>query len=99
MLPNHCAIKKLILPLCLISVSVFAAEQPGAIFDAKNLSAWKQPVGDWQTAKEVSLDPANNKKLAIVAGEGVLVNGPKGTTKNLIRQIEHEAQISSAKPR
>ena len=60
------------------------------------------PTGDWQAAKAVTLDPANNKKFAIEAGEGVLVNGPKGTTKNLLTEMEHgdvEAHIEFVVPK
>jgi hypothetical protein len=88
--------------IVVVSITGFSAQTPVRLFNGKNLSAWKQPVGDWQTAKEVSLDPANNKKFTIVAGEGVLVNGPKGTTKNLISQIEHgdvEAHIEFIVPK
>lgn len=80
----------------------YGADGEIVLFDGKNLSAWKKPTGDWQTAKSVSLDSADNKKFAIEPGEGVLVNGPKGRTVNLLSQFEHgdvEAHIEFAVPK
>src|SRR5437899_10521812 len=75
--------------LVLSGSTSFAADTVAALFNGKDLSGWKTPAGDWQTAKAVSLDPANEKKFAIEPGEGVLVNGPKGTTQNLVTQLEY----------
>ncbi len=80
----------------------FAADGPQALFNGKDLSGWKKPAGLWQTARAVSLDPANNKKFEIEPGEGVLVNGPKGTTQNLLTEMEHgdvEAHIEFVVPK
>jgi len=84
------------------ALSVFAADQSISLFNGKDLSAWKKPTGDWQTARSVSLDPANNKKFAIEPGPGVLVNGPKGTTSNLLTEMEHgdvEAHVEFVVPK
>src|SRR5262245_3904925 len=80
----------------------FAADKTVSLFNGKDLSGWKKATGDWQAAKAVPLDAANNKKFAIEAGEGVLVNGPKGTTVNLISEMEHsdvEAHIEFVVPK
>jgi len=84
------------------AVPLFAAQQKVVSFSGKDLVGWKKPVGEWQTAKSVSLDPANNKKFSIEPGEGVLVNGPKGTTRNLLTEMEHgdlEAHIEFVVPK
>ena len=86
----------------LARTTLFAADQSTALFNGKDLSGWKTPVGDWQTASRISLDPANNKKFAIEPGPGVLVNGPKGTTSNLLTDMEHgdvEAHIEFVVPK
>src|SRR5207248_2975175 len=65
-------------------------------------STWKTPASNWKTAKAVSLNPANEKKFAIEPGEGVLVNGPKGTTQNLVTQLEYgdvEAHVEFVVPK
>ena len=80
----------------------FCADQSINLFNGKDLSGWRKPLGDWQTASSVSLDRANNKKFAIEPGPGVLVNGPKGTTANLLTEIEHgdvEAHIEFVVPK
>src|SRR5437764_4803506 len=40
------------------------------------------------TAKAVALDPAKSEKLAIIPGEGVLVNGPAGKAKDFVTEKE-----------
>jgi hypothetical protein len=59
------------------------------LFDGKNLSGWRQPLGEWQLARAVPLDPADNTKFAIQPGQGVMVNGLKGRAVNLLSQYEH----------
>jgi hypothetical protein len=54
------------------------------LFDGKSLDAWKKPTGDWTVVGGVELDPENSKKLVAKHGEGVLYNGPKGRTRNLV---------------
>jgi hypothetical protein len=88
--------------LALSGTAAFAADTALALFNGKDLSGWKTPAGDWQTAKAVSLAPANDKKFAIEPGEGVLVNGPKGTTQNLVTQLEYgdvEAHVEFVVPK
>jgi hypothetical protein len=54
------------------------------LFDGKSLDAWKQPLGDWAVVGGVELDPTNERKLIGKPGEGVIYNGPRGRTRNLI---------------
>jgi len=78
-----------------------AAEQ-AVIFDGKDLAGWAKPAGDWQVAAAVKLDPANPKAFSIEAGSGVLVNGPKGRTINLLTEQEFgdcEAHIEFCVPK
>jgi hypothetical protein len=51
---------------------------------AKALEAWEPPTGDWLTAANVEVDPQNPRLLAAKPGEGILVNGPKGRTHDLL---------------
>ena len=92
----------LIVTLLSAATQVFAADEPNSLFNGRDLSGWKKPTGDWQTAHSVSLDSANNKKFAIEPGPGVLVNGPKGTTSNLLTEMEHgdvEAHVEFVVPK
>ena len=59
-----------------------------------DLNAWRQPTGEWMTAKAVSVDPANAERFTSTAGQGILVNGPKAKTVDLISQEEFgDAQV------
>jgi hypothetical protein len=52
--------------------------------DLSKLEAWKGPTGDWFLAESVEVDPQNPRKLVGKPGKDILVNGPKGSTKNLL---------------
>jgi hypothetical protein len=65
------------------------ARPQAVVLSGKDLTGWRQPPGDWQTARAVTLDPADDRKFSIQPGEGVLVNGPKGNTRNLLTEFEH----------
>jgi hypothetical protein len=87
--------------LAAISSSVVAGEKI-ALIGESGLKAWRAPAGEWQAARAISVDAVNPKKLAIEAGEGLLVNGAKGVTKNLLSEFEHgdvEAHIEFLVPK
>ena len=86
--------------LAAATTPLFAAD--GVLFNGKDLSDWQMPSGDWSVASKVSVDPANAKKFAIQEGTGVLVNGAKGTTVNLVTKAEFsdvEAHIEFVVPK
>jgi len=82
-----------LLPLLIVLASAWshAAERPGPIqlFNGKDLAGWRKPAGVWMAVKGVSLDAADAKKFALEKGEGVLLNGAKGQTVNLLSEYEH----------
>jgi hypothetical protein len=51
---------------------------------AKALDAWDGPTGDWFSADGVEVDPDNPKRLRGKPGQGILVNGRKGRTQDLV---------------
>jgi len=57
--------------------------------ESPQLSDFRQPLGAWQTASEVALDPDAPKQLAITDGEGLITNGATGKTKNLLTRAEY----------
>ena len=93
--------------LLLAGSSPAAAAEPGkgkllAVFAGSDLTGFRAPLADWQVAEAVSLSATNEKVLAIKAGRGVLVNGPKGRTENILSVVEHgdvEAHIEFVVPR
>jgi len=72
-------------PLPEITVDA-AAWKP--LFTTPDFAGWRQPVGEWQMVGEVAKDPANEKALAAKPGTGVIYNGPKGRTKDLVTADE-----------
>lgn len=64
-----------------------AADPAPVVFDGRNLNGWRQ-TGEWTTARAVSLDPADPTRFRIEPGTGVLVNGPKGRTVDLLTEAE-----------
>ena len=60
------------------SVSPLFAADAVPLFNGRDVTGWRQPAGDWQSARKVALDPANPKKFLLEGGTGVLVNGPAG---------------------
>ncbi|HEY0455498.1 MAG TPA: DUF1080 domain-containing protein [Verrucomicrobiae bacterium] len=72
------------------------------LFTGTDLSGWRKPVGDWMAVKSVSLNETNKKAFSMAAGEGVLLNGPKGKSVNLLTQMEHgdlEAHVEFVVPK
>jgi len=88
--------------LALMSSAGLAVEKQVSLFDGNSLYSWQKPLGEWQIAKAVTLDPTDQKKFTIEAGAGVLVNGPHGRTSNLLSEMEHgdvEAHIEFLVPK
>lgn len=49
-----------------------------------DLSSWKKPHGAWLVSGDVEIDSQNPRRLSAKPGKGVIVNGPKGSTTNLL---------------
>jgi len=58
------------------------------LMSGKDLSAWRQPQGDWLTASETAIDPQDRQRLAWKPGVGLAINGPQGRTVNLVSGSE-----------
>ena len=83
-------------------LSARAASKRERFLAGGGLGAFPGETGDWLIAGEASSDPADDKKLAWKAGTGVLVNGPKGRTRNLFTKLEHgdcEAHVEFVVPK
>ena len=55
----------------------------------QELTNWRGNTADWAAVAEVMSDPANERKLAVKAGKGVMYNGPKGRTRNILSKGEY----------
>jgi Domain of Unknown Function (DUF1080) len=78
-------------PSLLAPIFVLAATAPG-LADSwtdlssgeKALEAWASPTGDWFCAASTESDSKNPKTLRAEPGQGILVNGKKGRTVDLV---------------
>lgn len=92
--------------LLILGLHLCLGAEPGqkktvALFNGKDLTGWRKPGGEWMAASSVSPDASNPKLFSIQPGSGILVNGPKGRTVNLISEPEHgdvEAHIEFMVP-
>ncbi len=53
------------------------------------LDSWRSPTAAWVEAGDARIDPQDHKRLAPVAGRGVILNGPAGRTRNLLSKGEY----------
>ncbi|HYG35834.1 MAG TPA: family 16 glycoside hydrolase [Clostridia bacterium] len=58
------------------------------LLNGEDFTGWKQPCGDWQIAEAVSLDSTKPESFTIAPGQGLIVNGAKGRTVDLITAAE-----------
>jgi hypothetical protein len=56
----------------------------------KDLSNWRAPHADWQIVGDVKMGGDNDRFLVGAAGEGIMLNGPTGRTRNILSNYEHE---------
>ena len=50
----------------------------------RGLQAWRKPTGDWIVAAAALPDPARTNRLTAEPGQGTLINGVTGKTRNLL---------------
>jgi hypothetical protein len=74
-------------------VAPLAAED-GWVTLSDNFEAWTAR-GEWFSAADARLDPANDRHLLGEPGHGVIINGPKGAINDLVsRQQYGDFQVS-----
>lgn len=66
-----------------------AEEKKSNRFSTSDLSAWGKKTGDWKVVGAVKQGEKNPKLLSSSAGTGVLLNGDKGRTSNLVSAGQH----------
>ena len=67
-----------------VAVSMRADDERWIDLSSENLDGWAPPTGEWFVAGSVAMDPQDSKLLTAKPGSGVLINGPKGRTRNLL---------------
>ncbi len=84
------------------AVAAAAAEPDRAALIGRDLGAWRKPTGEWAIVGKVFPDPNHPELLASEPGAGLMVNGPKGRTDNLISKREYgdvEAHVEFMVPK
>jgi hypothetical protein len=69
---------------------------------ARGLDPWVGPTGDWFVAGNATMNPQDPNLLTSTPGSGVLVNGPRGKTRNLLSKQQFgdlEAHVEFLIPR
>jgi len=75
--------------LCLaVLPAVLAAAEPFLLLNGKDFGGWRKPTGEWQVAKDVSLDSADATRFVVASGTGLAVNGLQGRTVHLVTEAE-----------
>jgi hypothetical protein len=72
------------------------------LLQGDGLAGWRKPTGEWQIVGEAFSDPNSERLLATKPGKGVVVNGAKGRTGNLLTEMEHgdvEAHVEFVVPK
>lgn len=62
------------------------AATPVVLVNGRDFAAWRPPTAEWVTAQGVGLSTADPSRFAIEPGSGLIVNGPKGRSVNLVSQ-------------
>ena len=81
---------------------VGAAPAEQSLLHGNDFTGWRKPTGEWTVAGAVSLATASATNFAVAPGMGIIVNGPKGKTINLVTEAEFgdvEAHIEFCIPR
>ena len=68
---------------------VTAAESEPIVLTGDDLSAWREPHGQWQVAGDVKPGGEEDRLLVAAPGRGVIVNGSTGRTNNLLSKNEY----------
>jgi hypothetical protein len=65
-----------------------AAPAVQALLNGKDFTGWRKPTGSWTVAGSVSLGTASATNFVVTPGTGIIVNGAKGKTINLVTEAE-----------
>ena len=59
------------------------------LFNGKDLSTWKEPLGAWSVVGSVAVDAAQPKAFTAQPGQGVMLSSAAGKSANLTSKAEH----------
>jgi len=75
---------------CLLLMTDASARETGneVSLTEGDFSTWRGNTGAWEIVGDAFMNPANEKLLSSKLGTGVILNGPKGRTRNLLSKAE-----------
>jgi hypothetical protein len=79
------------LPIALFALVSAVAVQVDEVplFNGRDLSGWKEPLGAWSVVGGVTLDPASPKAFVAQPGTGVMLSAASGKSANLTSNAVH----------
>ena len=86
----------------LLILSGAARSDEAVVLDGTSLDGWRAPQGEWMTVRAVEANADNEKLFAVQPGRGVMINGEKGRTNNILSEVEHgdvEAHVEFCVPK
>ena len=90
------ALLLLLLPVVasLTPARVHAEDKDIVLFNGKDLSAWKEPLGAWSVVASVAVDASQPKAFTSQPGQGVMLSSAAGKSANITSKAEHgDAEI------
>ena len=75
--------------LCQAHASQPKADEGRAQLVGDDLTAWREPHGDWQVVGDVRAGGEGDRFLVATPGRGAIVNGETGRTSNILSKLEH----------
>jgi hypothetical protein len=84
-----------LLPALLVLASLTTVRaQEVILFNGKDLSTWKEPLGAWSVVGSVAVDAAQPKAFTSQPGHGVMLSSAAGKSVNVSSKAEHgDAEI------
>jgi hypothetical protein len=87
-------IRSALVLLLLASSLTMAHAEDIVLFDGKDHSAWKKPLGAWSVVASVDVDKSQPKAFASQPGQGVMLSSAAGKSANITSKAEHgDAEI------
>jgi len=84
-----CILANLILLVLLLGSSSLSQAEETSLFNGKDLTAWKEPLGTWAAVRSVTLDAENPKGFTVQPGTGVMLSNSAGKSENITSHLEH----------
>jgi hypothetical protein len=77
--------KKFVLFLLVFSSNILLSQQSDkVVLTGENMKQWREPIGEWLNAGDVTVGGVDLAHFSIHPGQGVFVNGENGKTNDAL---------------